>query len=302
MTISRASLASILESLDPAAYPQNTERLLEQVNIDPAAALTAKLDGEEAEEISIQELLPTLEEVADRSEWSAVTFLTSILLRASLDGKLKQSRRKSFTVEANDALEIAGHLTVKGDLVLGEGAFLAIAGNLNLKEGRILFGEGARLVVLGDMRVESDWVDETEWSSACVVGHVSIHCALFTSGDLYIGSDLYAPFIHAAYSPGTLKVLGGIKAKMLIDDEHRDSAVFGSSDVAFAVVEELKGIEVPDDEVNLKNLRDVLLFPEIVELHTIDFFEMTERIIEMVEEQKPIFSGDDPGWIFAARA
>ena len=298
MTISRASLASILARLDHAAYPQNTERLLEQVSFDPAAALEQKLAAFDGDELSIESLLPSNQEVPDRSEWSVVTFLTSILLRASLENeKQKQSRRKSFTI--SDSLEVASHLTVKGDLVLEEGGFLAVAGDLTIKEGRLLLGEGARLVVLGDMRVESDWVDETEWSSACVVGDLSILCALFTSGDLYVGRDLYAPFIHAACSPGTLKVLGGIKAKMLIDDEHRDSAVFGSSDVAFAVVEELKGLEGPDDEINIKNLRNILLFPEIVELHNSDFFEMTERIIEMVEEQKPIFSGDDPGWIFA---
>ena len=296
MTISRASLASILAQIDPTAYPQNTERLLEQVSFDPAAALEQKLAATKSAEISIESLLPSPQEIPDRSEWSVVTFLTSTLLRASLEAP-KQSRRKSFTV--SNSLEIASHLTVNGDLVIEEGGFLAVAGDLTVKDGRLLMGEGARLVVLGDMRVESDWVDETEWSSACIVGHLSIVCALFTSGDLYVGRDLYAPFIHAACSPGTLKVLGGIKAKMLIDDEHRDSAVFGPSDVAFAVVEELKGLDVPDDEVNLKNLRNILLFPEIVELHTSDFFEMTERIIEMVEEQKAIFSGDDPGWIFA---
>lgn len=301
MTIARASLSSILAQFpQTSSLPQGAERLLEDTPADIIAALTQRLEETSGERVAVRELLPEFG-AACAQDWSTRAFLNAMILKAALEGEsLKTSRRKGFCNEG--AQELAAHLVLTGDLTMSPGSELVIAGDLTIKEGRLLMGEGARLVVLGDVVIENDWMDETQWSSACITGSLHIQCALFTAGDLHVGKDLISPFIHAACSSNTLKVLGGISAKMLIDDEHKGSAVFGQSDVAFAIVEELQGLDLHADDVNLQNLRDVLLFPELVGAEVVDFFEMTEKLIEMVEDKQPIFSGDAPGWIFAARA
>lgn len=237
-------------------------------------------------------------------EEGAVVFLAAALLAQAL-GEAEGAREAIERAEPSPmegAHHLEGDLQVRGGLTVAPGGVVLVAGDLRVA-GDVRLGQGARLIVLGRCLIEGDWFSEADEAIGCVVGDLEIHNALFSTGELIVGGHLGVPFAYVCGERGELVVLRGVRARVLIEDEHGASRVWGDSVIDFVILDELKGLDMHEDAINLENLRRVLLEPGLVPSgkgdEEVDFFDLTEALIEMAQQRQALFLGEQPGWIFA---
>ncbi len=120
---------------------------------------------------------------------------------------------------------------VDGDLEL-RGKCAVCYGTLEVRGDLVLDGS-ALLVVLGDLHITGAWTTASPWLGVCVTGNVLIGGRASMGGEVYIGGGLTASEVYTWEEGcvGQLKVLGGVSARLLLEDERQGCSfdqLFGS--------------------------------------------------------------------------
>ncbi len=173
----------------------------------------------------VRDILPPLSE-ATMLTWSAQTLWLTKLARAATTGaaELPELRIEGDYEPAHPPGDYFAVTLIPGNLT--------VTGNLLAK---------ANLVVLGSVHVHGAWVDTYMNVINCVIaGDLTVGHSLLSEGSLGVGGQLTAPFISLQYNQGVTLMLGGCQARLLIEQDHIGSKLFGPVGIPYLVINKLR--------------------------------------------------------------
>lgn len=97
---------------------------------------------------------------------------------------------------------------------------------------------GGALVVLGDLTIDGFYRDDIG-SILLVGGKVTVGKHVLTKGFWLSGGELTSPFVHLDFNQGFAKLLGGVRTRLLYENDHGGSRVFGRVEADLVICDEL---------------------------------------------------------------
>ena len=142
-------------------------------------------------------------------------------------GGMIVTRMKSFKAVAE---KVEGDLELDGRrIVLGD---LDVSGKIELEED---------LIVLGNLNVAKYSRDTfMNFCNLIVTGSITCGQGLFSEGGLYVGGRVSAPLVTLTFNQGFAKILGGARARALIESDHGGTRIFGPVDAAVVSFDEMR--------------------------------------------------------------
>ena len=258
IAVSRKTLEkTIAKAAQSGKYPTNAQHLLfERYSKTPRFAIKAFQERIAAlpESTTLDDILP-LNDTEDHYNWSYRMFCALALAKTAIPKGSTTHHESSLTIKK--PLYIHGDLKVDGDLQIGkdrwEGHRLVITGDLDIT-GNLRIGSGAELLVLGEMRIGQDFLSPEEWSLMIILGKATIQRRLISSGELFIGGKLKAPFVHLSYNHGQTSLLDGVEATFFLEQDH-GGQIWGKNKIAFVFYDEILGLPDMETEKQWKALK-----------------------------------------------
>jgi hypothetical protein len=149
------------------------------------------------------------------NDWGAKALLLSLAVAHAAPLGRPTLLRGMVHIPWGDLNMYPGNLTVDGSL--------HVAGNL---------------IVLGDLHVTGALTD-AQGANVIVIGATDAENYVLTEGFFFLAKILRAPFVHLDFNQGFAKLLGGIEAKVLLENDHGGSRIFGPVEVGFLSYDEL---------------------------------------------------------------
>jgi hypothetical protein len=115
------------------------------------------------------------------------------------------------------------------------------------------------------------------------------HC--LTEGFLSVGGELAAPLVFFSFNQGFAKVLGGVKAKLLLEFNHGGSRVFGPASAPMILTDELvldPPAESKDVEEQWAELEAMLLPQIAAEVKEKDVRRVNDAVYEAAKRGRPV--------------
>lgn len=139
------------------------------------------------------------------------------------------------------------HQFVAGDLRITSAAQRTVLGDLHVAGNLVVQGE---LLVFGALSVQGFHYDSRrELAEIVVAGDVHCGAGLVTEGFFAIGGKLSTPYAHLSFNKGFTKILDGCEVRVLLENEHIGSRIFGSTRIAVCLSDALElndSGELPD--------------------------------------------------------
>jgi hypothetical protein len=248
-------------------FAERCEEVFSDLETD-VEKLEQRLRAKAGEPIAFEDVLPL--EGKRLYRLGQYTLLTMLLAR-----ELPSFRASGETVTGDLELEADETRTVTGDL--------RVTGNLKV---------AGTLLVFGSLEVGGYHNDLYSAIATVVVGgdmRCGQHC--LTEGFLSVGGELSAPLVFFSFNQGFGKVLGGLKAKLLLEFNHGPSRVFGPVGAPLIVTDELR-IDEPaqptDVEEHWSEL-EALLLPQIsAKVEEKDVRHVNDAVYEAAKRGKPV--------------
>lgn len=122
-----------------------------------------------------------------------------------------------------------------------------------------------------------------------VTGSITCGQGLFSEGGLYVGGRVSAPLVTLTFNQGFAKILGGVKARVLIECDHGGSRIFGPVDAATVTYDELVTDDPDRENASMTDVAKQLNAKAAAAIADLEGLDAATKLVELVAEGEPIF-------------